>query len=207
MYEWILCVKKFNVNVEVFFVLYVEDIFLIGNDVGVLSSLRVWLSSQVDMKDLVAACHILGFKLLWDCKNRTLGFSQATSIANILAWFSIHDSRKRLLTFRYGITLSKDQSPKKPDEIEKMKAVPYVSAVESQVYAILYTKPDIFFDDGMDSRYQSNPVQEYWTAVKNILKYLKSTRDYMLVYQADSIVPIRYTDSNFMSDGDSRKSS
>jgi len=58
----------------------------------------------------------------------------------------------------------------------------------------------------MVSRYQSNPGREHWTAVKHIIKYLKRTRDYMLVYHSDELVPIGYTDSDFQSDMDSRKS-
>ena len=46
-----------------FLVLYVDDILLIGNDVGVMSSIKVWLSSQFDMKDLGKANFILGIKL------------------------------------------------------------------------------------------------------------------------------------------------
>ena len=48
-------------------------------------------------------------------------------------------------------------------------------------------------------------MHQQWTTVKNIIKYLKRTRDYMLVYQSNSLVPIGYTDSNFQSDKDSRK--
>ena len=58
----------------------------------------------------------------------------------------------------------------------------------------------------MVSRYQSNPGREHWTAVKHILKYLRRTRDYMLVYHGDELAPIGYTDSNFSSDADLRKS-
>lgn len=36
----------------VFLLLYVDDILLIGNNVKVLSDVRVWLSKQFDMKDL-----------------------------------------------------------------------------------------------------------------------------------------------------------
>ena len=67
--------KKFDGSVVVFLVLYVEDILLIGNDVGVLSSVKVWLSSQFDMKDLGEDSHILGIKLLRDRKQRMLGLS------------------------------------------------------------------------------------------------------------------------------------
>ena len=51
----------------VFLVLYVDDILLIGNDVGTLSSVKVWLPAQFDMKDLGEASHILGIKLMRDC--------------------------------------------------------------------------------------------------------------------------------------------
>ena len=110
------------------------------------------------------------------------------------------------LFFRHGISLSKDQYPKIPVEIENMKAVPYASAVGSLMYAMLCTKSDICFVVGIVSRYQSNPGQKHWTAVNNIIKYLKRTRDYILVYQANSLVPIVYTDSYFQSNKDSIKS-
>ena len=84
-----------------------------------------------------------------------------------------------------------------------MKVVPYGSAVGSLMYAMLCTRPDICFVVGMVSRYQSNPGQEHWKTVKHIIKYLKRTRDYMLVYQANSLVPLGYTDSDFQSDKDS----
>ena len=87
-----------------------------------------------------------------------------------------------------------------------MKAVPYASPVESLMYDMLCTRPDICLTVGIVSRYQSNPGREHWTAIKHIIKYLKRTRDYMLVYQADNLVPIGYTDSDFQSDKDSRKS-
>ena len=58
--------KKCSGNVMVFLVLYVNNILLIGNDVGTLSSIKVWLSGQFNIKDLGKASHILGIKLLRD---------------------------------------------------------------------------------------------------------------------------------------------
>jgi len=87
-----------------------------------------------------------------------------------------------------------------------MKTVPYVSFVGSFMYAMLCTRRDIYFVVGMVSRYQSNPGREHWTTVKHIIKYLKRTRDYMLVYHSDELVPIGYTNSDFQFDLDSRKS-
>ena len=44
--------KHFKEKKVVFLVLYVDDILLIGNDVGVLGSIKVWLTKQFDMKDV-----------------------------------------------------------------------------------------------------------------------------------------------------------
>ena len=55
--------KRHQDKVVLFLVLYVDDILLIGNDVWVMSSVKVWLSSQFDMKDLGEANFILGIKL------------------------------------------------------------------------------------------------------------------------------------------------
>ena len=56
--------KRIQGNAVAFLVLYVDDMLLIGNDVGVLSSIKIWLAKQFDMKDLGEASYILGIKLL-----------------------------------------------------------------------------------------------------------------------------------------------
>ena len=44
--------KKINKGKEAFLVLYVDDILLIGNDVGYLTDVKTWLAVQFQMKDL-----------------------------------------------------------------------------------------------------------------------------------------------------------
>ena len=50
-YEPCVC-KKINGSVMTFLLLYVDDILLIGNDVGMLSSVKAWVSKNFSMKDL-----------------------------------------------------------------------------------------------------------------------------------------------------------
>ncbi|KAH9792546.1 hypothetical protein KPL71_004166 [Citrus sinensis] len=144
--------------------------------------------------------------LLRDRKNKTLALSQAVYIDKILARFSMENSKTGLLPFRHGITFSKDQSPKTSEEIERMRRVPYAEAVGSLMYAMLCTRPDVCFAVWMVYRYQFNPGPQYWNAVEHIIKYLKRTKNYMLVYSGDELILVGYTDSDFMSDKDSRKS-
>ena len=137
-----------------FLVLYVDDIPLIGNDVGVMSLVKVWLSSQFDMKDLGEANFILGIKLWRDCKNKILGLSQTGYIDKVLERFNMQNSKKGLLLFRHGVPLSDDQRSKTFEEVNMMRQVSYASTVGSLMYAMLCTKPDICYSIGMVSRYQ-----------------------------------------------------
>ena len=171
-----------------------------------LSSVNGWLQKQLDMKDLGETNYILGIKLLRDWKNKVLALSQALYIDKILARFSMEDSKKGTLPFMHGDHLSKEQSPKTLEQKECMSRIPFASAVGSLMYAMLCTRPDICYAVGIVSRYQSDPGEEHWIAVKHIINYLRRTRDYMLVYSSGSLETIGYTDLDFQGDIDSRKS-
>ena len=50
--------KKCNQSMVIFLILYVDDILLIGNDLGALSTIKIWFANYFDMKDLVEASYI-----------------------------------------------------------------------------------------------------------------------------------------------------
>ncbi|KAK8694421.1 hypothetical protein V6N13_071974 [Hibiscus sabdariffa] len=59
----------------------------------------------------------------------------------------------------------------------------------------------------MTSRYQSNPGEGHWTTVKNILKYLRRTKDVFLVYGGEGELRIKgYTDASFETEKDDSRS-
>ena len=59
----------------------------------------------------------------------------------------------------------------------------------------------------MCSRYQSNPGDAHWNAAKNILKYLRRTKDHFLVYGGESELRVEvYTDASFQTDNDDFRS-
>ena len=76
------------------------------------------------------------------------------------------------------------------------------------MYATLLTCPHIAYATSKVARYQANPKQSYWTATKQILRYLKSTRDYGILYKGHqpTLKLLGYTDADFARDLDNRKS-
>ncbi|KAK8600813.1 hypothetical protein V6N12_050661 [Hibiscus sabdariffa] len=199
--------KKFSGSIVSFLILYVDDILIIGNDVPTLQSIKTWLSSCFSMKDLGEAAYILGVKIYRDRSRRLLGLSQSTYIDKVLKRFSMEESKRGFLPMRHGISLSKEMCPSTPQERERMSQIPYASAIGSIMYAMICTRPDLSYALSMTSRYLANPGEGHWTTVKNILKYLKRTKDEFLVHGGEEKLGIKgYTDASFQTDKDDSRS-
>nr|GEU45882.1 retrotransposon protein, putative, Ty1-copia subclass [Tanacetum cinerariifolium] len=96
-----------------------------------------------------------------------------------------------------------------PAELKHMKNVPDASAVGSIMYAMRCTRHDVAFAQNITSQFQQNPGDLHWTTVKNILKYLRITKDVFLVYGGDIKRELRvscYTDAGYLTDADDLKS-
>ena len=123
--------KKTIGSAVVFLVLYVDDILLIGNDVSVLQSVKIWLSKNFSMKDLGEATYILGIKIYRDRTKRLLGLSQSTYIDKMLKRFSMEQSKRGNIPMVSGITVSKSMCPQTQDERKHVNKIPYASAIGS----------------------------------------------------------------------------
>jgi hypothetical protein len=159
------------------------------------------------LKDLGEAVYILGIKIYRDRSKRLIGLSQDAYIDKILNRFNMQDSKKDFLPMSHGITLSKKQCPTDLDEQERMRAIPYASAIGSIMYAMICTCSDVSYALSVMSRYQSNYGEAHWTSVKNILKYLKRTKEAFLVFGGEEgLVVTLYNDASFQTDANDSKS-
>ena len=88
-----------------------------------------------------------------------------------------------------------------------MKKISYASAVESLMYAMVCTRPDIAHVVGVVSRYLSNLGKEHRSAIKWILKYLRGTSKLCLLFGGNSNPKLeRFSDADMACDLDSGKS-
>ena len=119
----------------------------------------------------------------------------------------MENSKKGELPIQSNAKLSETQSPSTEAEIAEMSRVPYTSAVGSIIYAMTCSRPDVAFALSMVSRYQGNPGRAHWTAVKNILKYLRRTKDWVLTLSgSDDLRVTGYCDASFQTDRDNLRS-
>ncbi|GJX76817.1 retrotransposon protein, putative, ty1-copia subclass [Tanacetum coccineum] len=87
-----------------------------------------------------------------------------------------------------GINIYRDRSGRlisalTPAELKRMQNVLYASVVSLIMYAVRCTRPDVAFAQNITSRFQQNLGDILWTTIKNILKYLRNTKDMFLVYK------------------------
>ena len=119
----------------------------------------------------------------------------------------MENSKKGNVPIHHSVKLSKSQCPGSDQEQDQMSRVPYASAIGSIMYAMICTRPDVSYALSMVSRYQENPGLSHWTAVKNILKYLRNTKEMLLVYGGEQELKVRgYSDASFQTDRDDSKS-
>ena len=62
------------------------------------------------------------------------------------------------------------------------REVPYREAVGSLIFAAIVTRPDIAYAVGVVSRFLDKHEDSHWNAVKRIIRYLKNTIDYEILY-------------------------
>ena len=83
----------------------------------------------------------------------------------------------------------------------------YRQAIGKLMYLMVCTRPDISYAVSALSRFMSEPKEKHWRCVKQLLKYIKSTRDYALIYpKLNSTVVTGYSDSDHAGDLGDRKS-
>ena len=100
--------------------LYVEDLLLAGNNKAFIKTIKEWLSSTFEMKDMGEASFVLGVKILRDCSRKLLGLSQETYIRKVLERFHMQDCKPIDTPVRKGDSLSSEMCPKTQAEIESM---------------------------------------------------------------------------------------
>ena len=78
---------KFNESKHIFLVLYVDDIWLATNDIGMFHETKRFLVKHFEMKDLDDASFVLGIQIHRDRSQDILGLSQKSYIENVLKRF------------------------------------------------------------------------------------------------------------------------
>ncbi|CAM8900586.1 unnamed protein product [Rhodiola kirilowii] len=141
------------------------------------------------MKDMGEADVIPGIRIKRE--NKGLALSQSHYVEKVL---------KKFNCLNYSpVSTPMDPSVKLlPNKGEALSQLEYSQVIGCLMYPMMSTRPDIAYSVGKLSRYTSNPSNLHWEAIKRVLKYLKRTMNYDLVYAGFPSVLEGYTDASWI---------
>ena len=180
-------------GIKVIVPIFVDDITLASKSQKALDMFVVELSKHFKLRDLGPTTFLLGIEISRDRERQRISLSQKQYILTKLEEFNMSECHPIGTPMVPGLRLSSDDSPKTQKEAEEMKKVPYINAVGSLMYLAITTRPDISYTVGVLTRFNSNPGQKHWQAVKHLFRYLKGTIDMKLVYGPDPMTSDLFT--------------
>ncbi|XP_019108303.1 uncharacterized mitochondrial protein AtMg00810-like [Beta vulgaris subsp. vulgaris] len=134
------------------------------------------MMSEYEMTDLGAMKYFLGLQVKQSPGRIFL--SQEKYADNLLKKFNMSECKPLATTMALNERLSKN------DGKEKVDASIYRSLVGSLIY-LTHTRPDIVHVVSIISRFMSEPNKAHLVAAKRILRYVKGTKGYGILYETE----------------------
>ncbi|KAG3192199.1 hypothetical protein PC128_g10617 [Phytophthora cactorum] len=192
----------------VYVCLYVDDMIIAVKNTTEINEVKTALKSAFKMKELGEAKFILGMKI---DHNRTAGslmIKQTRYVDDVVKRFNQEHSKTVVNPCETGMKLSKLQSPATNAERDDMRSKPYRSLIGCLLYIATCTRPDVAYIVTQLSRFLDNPGQQHWKAAIRVLRYLKSTKEYGIIYDANNgkVKLEAFTDADWGSNLDDRRS-
>eukprot|EP00253_Pinus_taeda_P031357 PITA_31357 len=153
---------------------------------------------EFEMTDMGFLRYFLGIEV--DQNENGIFISQAIYVNEVLDRFNMQECKAAITLTVMGLKLSKEDSNKDFDPRL------YKSIVVSLMY-LTATRPDIMFAVSLISRFMERPKEGHWQAAKRILRYVKGTKMFGILYNVSEYSDlVGYTDSDWAGSVDDRKS-
>jgi len=138
----------------VYLLLYVDDMLIASRSRSTIDKLKKQLSFEFEMKDLGEAEKVLGMKIERDRKSGKIYLTQKRYLKKVFQRFNINSDTKSVSTpLASHFKLKDTMSPTTVEERAYICRVPYASAVDSLMYAMVCIMPNLSQDVSMVSRY------------------------------------------------------
>jgi hypothetical protein len=177
----------------------VDDMAVTSKYLKHITKFKDQLRERFEISDLGELTWLLGLKIERDRRTRTIRLSQGAYIDTIVERFRLEDAKDVHTPMDTGAVLSTDQSSATDAQFKDMKDVPYQRAIGSLMYAATSTRPDITFSVSILSQFMRNPARIHWEAAKNVIRYLKATKNMGLTLSTHANGLEAYVDADWAS--------
>ena len=180
-------------------IMWVDDIIIASNNNAAVNDIISSLSEQFRMKDMGTLSYFLGIEFSF-CEGY-IKMSQSKCIAKMLSKFNMIDCNPKAVPCDPCVSkLNCDDSTYLSD------STLYKEIVGSLIYLMTCTRPDLSFVVTYLSQYMSRPTVAHLSLAKNVLKYLKGTKNYCLTFTKcdHDLKLVGYCDSDWGNSTDRR---
>jgi hypothetical protein len=184
---------------------YVDDVLAAVKEQSQTRWFWKKLARRFNAKNLGEVHKVLGVRVTRDRKHRTIFLNQEQYLRAVLDKFGITSKKhkdKKIPSADYTSFRPATNNDTRIDITE------YQQGIGSLMFAIVLTRPDIAFTLRKLSQYISDPAEHYSHALKNLLRYLRSTVTIKLCYGPGGahLQFIVYSDADWASDTVNQKS-
>ncbi|XP_071688769.1 uncharacterized mitochondrial protein AtMg00810-like [Rutidosis leptorrhynchoides] len=153
---------------------YVDDLIVTGASETLVSTFKKEMMKMFDMSDLGMLSYYLGIEV---CQSKgTITISHAGYAKKIIQCAGMAECNPCKYPMEAKLKLTKDE-----DGVD-VNATDYRRLIGSLSY-LVNTRPDISYSVGVISRFMESLKVSHLNALKQIVRYIKGTTDYGLVYR------------------------
>jgi hypothetical protein len=192
---------KYGAEKEILIVsLYVDDLIYTGNNQRLMKDFKSSMKKRFAMTDLGKMRYFLGVEV--NQSSEGIFMHQHKYSTEILSRFGMEDCNGVGSPIVPGCRLTKNDGGKAADASE------YKQMVGCLMY-LLASRPDLAYSVCLVARFMDRPTEIHVAAVKRIMRYLKGTLGYGILYKTktnDDLCLEGCCDSDYAGDLDDRKS-
>nr|GEV60709.1 ribonuclease H-like domain, reverse transcriptase, RNA-dependent DNA polymerase [Tanacetum cinerariifolium] len=155
---------------------YVDDLIITGTPKREIDKFKAQMEEKFEMSDLGLLAYHLGMEVTQD--KGEISIKQSAYANKILKETGMLDSNETLIPMDPGTRLTKTTKGALVNPTE------YRSIIGCLRY-LLHTRPDLSYSVGLLSRFMQEPREQHMKAIKQVLRYVKGTKDYIITYKHD----------------------
>jgi len=152
-------------------------LLITGSKTEMIDEFKSNMSNKFEMSDLGLLTYYLGIEVVQS--NEGISIKQESYAKKVLEETSMIDCNATQFPMDAGLKLSKAEQEASVDEKDYRRVI-------GCLRYLLHTRPDLSYSVGVLSRYMHDPKTSHWTALKQVLRYVKGTLAYGLNFLRSS---------------------
>jgi hypothetical protein len=184
---------------------FVDDILIASENVSAINQIKTAFRNRFQIKDMGLAEEFLNIRITQ--QPGRISIDQEPYVRTVLEKYQSYIGTRNYADVpSMSEYMPRDESPATPKQRQFVDSFPYSAIVGSLLYLAVVSRPDICFAVGVLTHHLKSPTYASCKAACRVLNYLSHHPRVSIVYAGSTLDLHAYTDSDWGSDRDTRRS-